>query len=234
MNSKYILLFLFSILFSKSFALVVQEIDIARPLKVSFSKTHGNRIAVSDGIVKKILGPPNVCSIRIEKESGQAFVNLLRPIKENVVFSIITGNGLVQDIEISFEDKISEVVILKEPLDEEEESLVHINDIQESAVKIVKGLLRQHIPKGFVFRDAGKYQRERNDMDLSFQLKSIIEGPLERVFIYEITNIRQKEQSICERFIKRRNDLWVFLEKKDLQPNEKTLAFIGEKKNCHE
>ncbi len=214
--------------------IVFQEIDTATPLKVHFSKTHGNRIAVNNGTIKKIIGPPNICSIRIEQDSAQAFINLLKPQKESIVLSIITGNGYVQDLEVIFEEKMSEVVILNETSsrdEKEQQNEIFTTDIHDSAAKVVKELLRKQVPAGFVKKELkNELTKESYDPSLRFETKFMLEGSMERIFIYQIQNIGDKQTFIKEKLLKKPEDLWAYLEKTELKPKEKSFAFICEKK----
>lgn len=226
------ILFFLCFLFSSGYALIVQDIDTTKPIKAVFSKTNGNRIAVNGGHVKKILGPPNICSICLEKESGQAFIKLLKPIDKPVIFTVITGSGQVQDIEVTFDDIIMEVIILQEePLDkrmdgEEREG----EDSNDEAVKVVKSMLSNHIPIGYVSRDIEKKSRECYVTDVIFIPQYVIENHENRIFNYLVSNNSQRKVVLSEKLLKNSRDLWIYLEKNCLDRQEKIQAIICERK----
>ena len=79
----------------------------------------------------------------MEEESGQVFVYTLEPIPDVLTLSVITNCG-VQDLEISFESRSSEVVILENPDDicetsnsmkSPKEQMNNINEIIESILR---------------------------------------------------------------------------------------------------
>lgn len=235
MNKYFsILLFFCFFLPQEGESIVFQEIDTAKPLKVYFSKVHGNRIAVNNGTIKKIIGPPNICSVRIEQDSAQAFINLLKQQKESIVLSVITGNGYVQDLEVIFEDKMSEVVILNETSSKDEkesQNEIFALDIHDNAANIVKELLKKQVPSGFVKKEIkNDLIKESYDPNLRFQTKFLLDGSTERIYIYQIINTGEEQIFIKEKFLKKPNDIWVYLEKEDLKPKEKSFVFICEKK----
>ena len=56
------------------YAIVEQTIDTTKPMKCVLSRTHQNRIMIKNGIVKKLIYPAGTFSVRMEEESGQAFL----------------------------------------------------------------------------------------------------------------------------------------------------------------
>lgn len=102
-------------LHSQLAATLFSEIDTTKPLFCFFSLNHQNRIAVTDGRIIKVICPETELSIKMEEESGQVFIYPLNDSLSRVTLSVVTGDGLVQDLHITFIEKGPEVVILSAP-----------------------------------------------------------------------------------------------------------------------
>lgn len=213
--------------------LVVHTIDTGHPLKVTFSKDHQNRILLEDGFVKKVIAPQSTFSIQIERESGQVFVHSVRDAGKPVVLSVITSNGFVQDIEVTMEEKTSEVVVLKEPepfsLDESCST-----NAQKPCIKIIsiiQDVRKGKIPKGFARRDIKEEEvKPEQSKNLYLIPQNAFESPYMMITQYKAFNQDQETIEIEESRLSEKDTVWIFVEQTTLKSGECTPVFICRRK----
>lgn len=83
-----------------------------KPLKVSFSQRDTNRVTIENGRIAKVFGTEELMAIQFDEENGQCFVKAKSHPGHPVTLTVITESGETQDLEITFKDVASEVVVL--------------------------------------------------------------------------------------------------------------------------
>ena len=212
------------------FASVFHDIDTTQPLKCTFSLSQHNRVMVVNGRVLKIISPDERLSIRMEEESGQAFIYVLEPILKPTTLSVVTKNGFVQDLEVAFEDKSLEVVILKEPTPTKEEKTKcgRPENWLEEASNNIQTIIAGNIPEGYEYRQ----------MDYTKQLKLGItattvkrfENDLEIIYVYDLKNSCKGTKSLCEKELEFEGVQWVYLNNHRLKVGETVLGMVSVRK----
>ena len=207
---------------------ILYEIDTKKPLCCSFSNKHHNRILIEEGRVKKIMFPEEKLFVRMEDVSGQVFIQAKYQTQEPTVVSVITQEGLVQDIEITFSDCPSQVVVLKEGEIAKDHSFYEpeATPVCSSIDCPIARLLKGKMPSGYI---STRFKRSVFSPKLGIKAKLVgkLRGSAETLCVYEIVNSTFWSRKIHEKEIACRGVLWVFLEKKCLCSKEKILAVVA-------
>lgn len=210
---------------------IYHDIDTTTPLKCTLSSQHQNRIVVSEGRVGKVIFPDARISVQMEEDSGQIFVYALEDIVNETTISVITDTGLVQDLEVSFAEKSSEVVILREVLLSDccaEESTRRLFSISCQVRDILNGVT----PKGYVCFEGGRDVREICSGVFTEKL-AIFEGQLETLYLYRVINYSGSCVCLHETQLDPNGaSAWIFLENNSLNPKGDTLAIVASKRGC--
>lgn len=200
------------------------EIDTSTPLKCVFSDIHQNRIAVDNGRVEKVIFTDDSIAIRMEEESGQVFVVAVKPTLRETVLSLVTDKGIVQDFEIKFEDRSSEVVILQDISVSNRDSYPS-RDIGISIDQILSG----QTPEDYCCFGVNGEQKM---IGCGILLDTIarFDGCKDTVNLIHIVNpgnckVRISEQNLCSP-----STQWVYLVKDVLSSQEETVALVCERK----
>ena len=214
-------------------AAIYCEIDTTTPLKCSFSSNHPNRIMVEDqGIAKIIHSEPDSIQILIEDKANQAFIIAREVMPDPITLCVITTSGAVQDLEVTFEPRPAQLVILKnqKPLVEIENTTV----IAPSCCpiqQIINTLLAGLVPKGFCeveFASETYWPQKR----LHVVETNRYEKPDELIRVFKISNSSKRRQMVHEREFAAENTAWVFLEKNCLAGGETVLVIISLKRGA--
>lgn len=212
---------------STVFGAIFHCIDTTVPLKCVFSSIHHNRIVVDNSQVKKVVSSDIGLSINMESESGQVFIYSLHPRPKDTVISVVTKGGYVQDIEISFEERSPEVVILMEPAPFEDEiecenKLETIATLDEMIDQILSG----ETPKGY---ESCKIDRVRAKLkeNLFVEAVSLIRNPFEDIYVYEIINVANCSKEISEKELEGQGSRWIHLECRKIKAKSKAMLIIS-------
>lgn len=213
---------------SSSFGAIRHEINTTEVLRCSFSRQHQNRVLLEGGSIRKVFCPSSVFSIQMEGVSGQAFLYALRDFVDPVTVTVVTDSGMVQDIEITLEDKSSEVVILKEMTKAPASS--KSSDREDLILSVVDCARRGNPPPGFVAREIPEDDERKIKRPLRAHLREVYEGPFEWIETYCIHNSSRVSVSLCEADLIEKGVNWVFIEERELCPNSQTIALISRQK----
>ena len=208
-------------------------IDTTFPLLCAFSSQFQNRVMVEGGRVQTVIAADEErLSILMEETSGQAFICARDSSPQDTTISIITESGLVQDLQITFIKRSSEVVILTEPVLEsenleaiQEESVPEINS-ESRVLAIVDEILAGNIPDGFL---PCQIQTEQWRLKKGIILEAISQlvGECEVITVYKISNNSRKKASLCESELQSQGWRWVFLETNRLLPKQTMVGMIA-------
>lgn len=209
------------------------EIDSTNLLRCTLSSRHHNRISVDGQRIKKVIYPEGDVSIRMEEDSGQIFVQAMVDFPSETTATIITNCGVVQDLEFSFADKASEILILREKIDEENvdfSGLIamdcgdEINAIQDVIEKMLSGtILEEYIP----VEDRQICCRIKREVILKSSMRLV--GPLYTIYVLTLENKGRRLEKIHEREINFVAGEWIFIEKNELDRGDKALVLMGVK-----
>lgn len=208
------------------------RIDTTVLLRSTLSSRHHNRISFENKRIRKVFYPEGAILIRIEEDSGQIFVQALIDQPPVTTISLVTNDGIIQDLELSFSDKSSEILILKESKGECCQEGVTIcsycvfQDKQMRIQDVVDQVLAGYAPEEYLSMD---------DNGDSFCIKkgiilrrsSVLIGPLDTVYIMTVENRSYRCQRLQECELNVLGGEWVYLDKPILNSGEKALVMIG-------
>jgi TraK protein len=206
---------------------VFHNLDTTYPIHCTFSSNFHNRVMVEDGYVKNVIIPnEELYSIHLEESSGQAFIYTRDLNPQEATFSIITNTGKVQDIQVSFADRPTEVVILKEekPLLQEENNLVE-QAVEDDLLKKIKVICEGKIPTHYV-PCALTTKEWKPKKGISLKLCSKLEGPVDVLYIYRIQNCSKQTIAIQEQELQSAKSQWIYLQAHKLKPKQTALCII--------
>lgn len=227
MSFKWIYCLILLILFSSVEALVEEQINEKKPISIHFSITSHNRISVERGGVEKIFGDESSFNIAIDRATGNAFVNLTRPILEPLTLTVVTRSGLIQDLSITSGEKPSEHLILKEVDEDRMETSSISSNAHKPTVDFLNRILEGKIPIGY-----GERPLEEDDVlklphPLSASAITAFEGPFEHIVVYKIKNRGKGSIVMNADTIKTAQTSWVFLSSNELNAKKALLCIIA-------
>ena len=206
------------------------EIDTTRVVPCCFSSRHHNRIAVSNGRIKKIIFPEGEISVRIEEETGQAFIQTISNYTPVTTISIVTDEGDVQDIELTFSDGSAEILILSktegfsfdpQAICYEETSLCN-----SPFSAVIQQIMSGETPAGYA---PGNNQKccKKIKKGVIARLTKCFVSCREEIYVWRVSNCSKQFQSVCESEVILGNPDWIFLDKQELCPGESTMAITA-------
>ncbi len=204
------------------------EIDTTHLLQCTLSSRHHNRIAISGKRIKKFIYPEGFIAIRQEEESGQIFVQSLVDYPPITTLSIVTEDGVVQDLELHFEDCRAELIVLQEP-----ETCPSIC-LEEACIelpnygleKLIDGALSGRLPEGYISFECDR-RAKRLKKGVCLRRVSKFIGDSSSVFLLSIENNSKSKQAINECELSFMGGDWVYIQKTALNPGEKMIALVG-------
>lgn len=207
-------------------ALVEQPIDEKKPLPLIFSRNSHNRICVEKGGVEKVIGDEAFFEITIDPTTGNAFINVLREILEPTTLTVVTSSGLIQDLTITSGDKLSEHLLLKEEVDQEEFKEITSN-FHGHTIDFINKILEGKTPLGYGLKPNPEKEILQLPSPLATSIIKTFEGPFEEVFVLKIKN-HGKDPIILESdSLKKDKASWVFLNSHELRAKEQALCIIS-------
>lgn len=220
------------VLISHAEAAQYLDMDTTNILRCIISSRHHNRIVVDGKRIKKVIYPDGEIAIRVEEESGQIFVQPMIDKPTLTTVSIVTSEGIVQDLEIEFVDISSEIVILrdKEFLPCEVDECVvssessELDDIQD----LIKSILSGYTPIEYTAVDT-------QEIDCAIYkgvtLKSFAKlvGWSYTIYVLGIDNSSSRTKMLQECDINIPQGDWVYIDNRKLEGGKKTIALIGVK-----
>ena len=213
-------------------AATYKEMDSTNLIRCNLSSRHHNRICLEGKKIKKIMYPETDVTIRLDEDSGQLFVQPLVSMPSCTTVSIITSDGVVQDLELTFSDKSSEILILKSSSSQENECDEIFEEVSpederldciQSAIRIVYSGV---VPEEYVVVMAKEcfFDKEKS---LLLTSESKLIGVSYTVYLVVVENRTCSTRRISETDVNFLCGEWVWIEKECLQKGEKSLALIG-------
>ena len=209
-------------------AVIEHKLDTKAPLKCTFSSSHHNRIMVDNGRIIKVVATDLRISTQMESESGQVFISTLDEIPEAITLAVVTENKLIQDLEITFEDKSAEVVILRESDPEEEEPKeIEVKEELDTVTSKIAKIFNAETPIGYTSSPV-KCEKSTPKAGLEMEALALFCSSTDVIRVFKLTNISRREMDILEKEVQSNGDGWVFLEKNKLKPKENIICIISE------
>jgi hypothetical protein len=207
------------------FATVQAPIDSKMLLNVIFSSIHQNRISVEGGTVKKVLYQDCDVYVSIEETSNQVFVYSLTDRPPMTTLSLILEDGTVQDIEIDFQHRRSELLILSN-IKEPPCKTNYIDDTWDGVARLIRGVCLGKIPPTYLSCEFPQAKKNLGK-GLFARLSGKLLADRELVYLWEIENAGCSTASLSEGDFSSRSVNWVYLHKNRLSRNQKTFAIVS-------
>jgi hypothetical protein len=205
-------------------------IDTTSPLLCTFASKYQNRVVVEKSKIQKVIAADEEhLSIFMEELSGQAFICARNQEAEETTLSIITESGLVQDLQVTFIDRLPEVIILTDPglerKPENEQEKVQ-EKVENHLFATIEELLIGNIPQGYIPCPI-KQMQWRPKKGIVLETVAQLEGADEILTLYHIINSSNKQKSLKEEELQCQGCRWIFLEANSLLPKQKILGIIA-------
>jgi TraK protein len=215
--------------FSLTAEAIFYEISTTQPLKCTFSSHHPNRIMMDkQEVIKVIHAEPEAIQILIEEKVGQAFVMTTEEIVDPVTLCVLTSDGEVQDLEVTFTEQPSQLVILtqKQQVKTVQPSLPVEECDMESTIQ---SILAKQVPAGSFI---ASFCTQPSYLKKKMKIKEVsrFDRDIEVIRVFEISNCAKQKQILSEKELSIPQASWIFLEKNTLQPKETIHAIICIKK----
>lgn len=219
--------------FSSLSASMFHTIDTTSPLLCTFSSKYQNRVMVEKGKIQKVIATDEGrLSIFMEDLSGQAFICARDQEPEETTLSVVTETGLVQDLQVTFVERLPEVIILTDPMFENqnlEEESIQEKAAESHVIDKVSDILMGNIPAGYtpcpVKRVLWKPKK-----GITLEALAELEGSHEVLKIYQVTNATCKQKTLSEVELQFPGCRWVFLESNTILPKQKVLSIVAVQK----
>ncbi len=209
------------------------QMDPTVVIPITLSSQFHNRIGISGDRVKKAFYKGSHVLVEVEEETGQLFVQSIRPNCPNTALSLVSTSGAVQDLELSFRETSSEIVILQQgpvsgrPHFEEAETVVVYDSLDQSGlIDLIEGVIQGQIPEGYVSIVEQDSPHKVKD-GLTMQRISRLVGPDQIIFLYRLHNTGCKVKQVTECQVNILDGDWVFLDRNKLKSEENALVLIG-------
>jgi len=206
-------------------------INTTSPLHCYLSSTFQNRLMIENGRIKKVVATEcERLSIQIEELTGQAFIYVRDPSIKETSISLVSDTGVIQDVHVCFIERMPEVVVLQDlewtadPACDLPENQVEQADVLNKVEEILAG----HIPVGYILcsMTPNKWIPKKG---IELELKSILEGPVDTIYIYQAKNFLKRQQALLECELECEGYAWIYLETNNLSPKQKILSIIAVK-----
>ncbi len=206
-------------------------LNTAKPLDCTFSSIHHNRIAVQGGRVHKIICPENAIAVKLEEQSGQAFLQALTSPCDPVTVSVVTDTGEVQDLRIDFHEGKSEIILLHYPrsyLDPCEEVVSSFDDqLPTSCISTVIDYLScRDIPPGYEYSPINS-KPQRMGKGIYIRTTTRLHSAEETIFVRQICNRTRKSIQLSESRLTPAGCSWSYLTQPTLPPGKTATLLIA-------
>ena len=211
-----------------TYGLVKADIDDTIKLKVIFSHRDTNRITIDNSRVSQVFGIDELMAIQFDEENGQCFVKAKSNPGHPVTLTLITEDGETQDLEVTFADTASEVVVLhsiKKDLQPLSEVMGEgIESLQPQAVEVLKQLVRGQIPKGLSVMSLSEKQGTKLTNGVSIQYEKRLIGGGFEVMLGSLSSTECV--TIKESQLAGEHDLAVYISQPEIKPGETVSCMV--------
>lgn len=203
-------------------AALFHELDTTTPFSCVLSSRHQNRVVMDKGRLEKAICAEGKVSLQLEELSGQMIIYTLEEIEEPLVITLVTDGGLVQDLEVTFEERSAEVIILTNPSDRAREN----QSADEPIVAILNQILAGNTPRGYSYFQ-GNCQTVWLAKGVFGNLVSLFEGPTDTIYLLRVTNRNRHAVTLHERQVSKGMGLWAYLAERDLGAGQACLGVVA-------
>ena len=224
------------LLFSSKTALAMTSVlnmtDTKR-LEANIAAELMNRLTVTNDRIVNIFGDDGTFVTQSDEQTGQVFIkttpeNGAKPLS----LTLITENGLTQDLLLNPIEKTATTLILKSsPMNKNMNSVTESllpgfntrnQTLQSQWITIMKQAVLEELPEF-----TGKILSEtRNHPNLQLKMEKCYQSGVLFVRIWALKNTGREVQELQEKNFYQEGDLAISLQKRKIQPNEKVYMYI--------
>ncbi|MGE3556309.1 MAG: type-F conjugative transfer system secretin TraK [Candidatus Obscuribacterales bacterium] len=214
-------------------AAVFFEVDSAEVKTCTFSSRYHNRIGLSSGKIKKVICPEGHLAISMEEESGQAFIQALPHSPNPAILSVVTSDGIVQDLQIAFEEKPTEVVILSPPAPAEQQ----VNQAATPSSPLLRlshtinEILKKQCPADCSWKPLYGHPCKLPSKACLTPCYALF-GPEGEIRVFRLRNPTKRTILVREHQLSFRGGEWVYIEEPSLAPGQSTRVLVGMDGGC--
>jgi hypothetical protein len=199
-------------------------LDPCSVIPIDVSIGHHNRISIPHDRIKKVFFNSSRIAVKVEEETGQLFVQAVRPDCICATLSLISASGATQDLELHFQEGPAEIIFLQ-PMQPDE--IVQSVDVEGASLeRVVACILQGEVPEGYQSIEDWD-QNPPVCKGLRYQRISRLLSDEQIVFIYTLQNITSCVKTVKECQVNILDGDWVFLDRYTLHPCEKAFLIIG-------
>jgi hypothetical protein len=198
-------------------------------IKIEFSSSDTNRIAVKDGMLSGIYGAGDKLSYEIDEITGQIFFKSKIELHHPITLSLITTDNEVQEIEASFVQKQGETLILipsKQKKDTESIGVKDSNNAESKLTVLMKDILVQNFQSMMLLdkKESSKKTRQYENYTLTPKLITASNDITAILYDFKLTNRKFDISFLKEEDLYRDGDKSIMiLRTKDSQDNFKVV-----------
>lgn len=200
-----------------------------RRIEAVISNHEINRIAVVHDRIRQVFGAEGAFTHEVDEDGGQLFIKPLKPQQtEPIHITVVTENGLTQDLKLTLADIGSETVLLKQteplpPASQDSKPLVY----HEALIGLMQAMARGEEASGFTRSNDG----EDRDYPGGLQAKARVcyKGALWQGAVFDLYNASDDALDLKERDLARACDLAVALQTHRLKPQGCTRLYVVSK-----
>jgi type-F conjugative transfer system secretin TraK len=182
-----------------------------------------NRLVVLGDRIQQIFGENDAFSLQSDEQSGQIFIKpTLGNGSKTLVLTLVTENGLIQDLDLVPNAQEPSTIILKPTSPQAPEAVAHAKSPMQDWIET----LRQAVLGTLAFQEGAKaLPRSHPFFELRHQ-KTAITKDL-KVEVWQLKNkTKHVQEGFEEEAFYQKGDLALSLEKKRLAPSEQTTLYI--------
>ncbi|QVL58211.1 MAG: type-F conjugative transfer system secretin TraK [Simkaniaceae bacterium] len=201
------------------------------PIQVTFSNNSHNRIAWKNDRIVSVTGDERIFDVEINPKIGQAFVSVLKTFKNTTAtLTVVSSQGLVQDIQVKSDDKPSIFLTINVPEKNDDSFAANHTHFHSQTIEFLNDILEGCVPFGYTQRVVQNFDELKLPAPLEATPLKVYENPFENVVIYEIINQGRRPLTIRSQNLKPCLNSWVFLSAQELHFRETALCIVATSK----
>lgn len=199
-----------------------------RQIEAVISNHEINRITVVHDRIRQVFGADGAFSHEVDEEGGQLFIKPLKPQQTKPIhITIVTENGLTQDLKLTLADIDAETILLKQ-IDATSSALQNNNQqplvYQEALIHLIQGMGRREEIAGFTKHQDGQDRSYPNGLQAT--VRTCYKGDLWQGQVYDLYNASQSSLDLKEQDFAQPGDLAVALQTHRLNPQSCTRLYV--------
>ena len=203
---------------------ITYPLDRASSPEITLSTTSLNRIAFKGGAITHVFFDSARFTTQIAPSTGELFITPKMKIDVPTSLSVITDTGVTQTFQVTSCEGPGEIVLLEEKKEKTSETAFpHFHGIPSYDVEAINLFFNGLCPDGYQRREPiPTDQLFCLPEKLKAQLLTVIEGPYERLLIFDLTNGSRKPVYINPSELRGSSKEWIVVARSSLGSKETT------------